>query len=87
MEFSRASRRISSRLDLSTGGLPGRVCAYVQCPRWATSVVVIGLFVVHVGVVALAEEKFPTVPLLFGVLVWGGAGVIGDPFAYAGSGW
>jgi signal transduction histidine kinase len=40
--------------------------------------VVIGFFVVHVGAVAVAEDKFPTVPLLFGALVWGGAWVIGD---------
>jgi signal transduction histidine kinase len=49
-----------------------------RAPRWATSVVVIGFFVVHVGAVAVAEDKFPTVPLLFGALVWGGAWVIGD---------
>jgi signal transduction histidine kinase len=47
-------------------------------PRWLTGVVVAGLFVVHAGAVGVAEEKFPTVPLLFGALVWGGAWVIGD---------
>jgi signal transduction histidine kinase len=36
------------------------------------------LFVVHIGAVAAAEDAFPTVPLLFGVVVWGGAWVIGD---------
>jgi signal transduction histidine kinase len=49
-----------------------------RAPRWATSVVVIGLLAVHVGAVAFAEDEFPTVPLLFGALVWGGAWVIGD---------
>jgi signal transduction histidine kinase len=36
------------------------------------------LFVVHVTVAGLGEEQFPTVPLLFGALVWGGAWVVGD---------
>ena len=36
------------------------------------------LFVVHVAAVGFAEEGFPTVPLLFGALVWGGAWVVGD---------
>jgi signal transduction histidine kinase len=49
-----------------------------RVPRWATGVVVIGLFVVHVGAAGVAEDAFPTVPLLFGALVWGGAWVIGD---------
>jgi signal transduction histidine kinase len=39
---------------------------------------VIGLFLVHAGTVAIAEGEFPTVPLLVGALVWGGAWVIGD---------
>jgi signal transduction histidine kinase len=47
-------------------------------PRWATAAVVGGVFVVHVGATAIAESAFPTVPLLFGALVWGGAWVIGD---------
>jgi signal transduction histidine kinase len=49
-----------------------------RLPRWATAAVVLGVFVVHVGAVAAAENEFPTVPLLFGALVWGGAWVIGD---------
>jgi signal transduction histidine kinase len=49
-----------------------------QVPRWATGVVVSVLFVVHAGAVGLAEDAFPTVPLLFGAVVWGGAWVIGD---------
>ena len=39
---------------------------------------VAALFVVHVAAVGFAEEGFPTVPLLFGALVWGGAWVVGD---------
>jgi signal transduction histidine kinase len=46
--------------------------------RWATGVVVVAVFVAHVGAAAVAEGEFPTVALLFGALVWGGAWVIGD---------
>jgi signal transduction histidine kinase len=49
-----------------------------RAPRWASASVVIGLLVVHVGATGVAEGAFPTVPLLFGALVWGGAWVIGD---------
>jgi signal transduction histidine kinase len=49
-----------------------------RAPRWATAAVVIGLLVVHAGAAGIAEDAFPTVPLLFGALVWGGAWVIGD---------
>jgi hypothetical protein len=49
-----------------------------RAPRSVTAATVAGLFVVHVGAVAIAEGAFPTVPLLFGALVWGGAWVIGD---------
>jgi len=43
-----------------------------------TAATVGALFVLHVGAVGLAEDAFPTVPLLFGVVVWGGAWVLGD---------
>jgi signal transduction histidine kinase len=46
--------------------------------RWLTAAVVAGLFTVHVGAVALTEGDFPTVSVLLGILVWGGAWVIGD---------
>jgi signal transduction histidine kinase len=49
-----------------------------RVPRWVAGAVVGGLFVLHVGGVAVAEDAFPTVPLLFGALMWGGAWVIGD---------
>jgi signal transduction histidine kinase len=39
---------------------------------------VVGLYAVHVTAVGLADAAFPTVPLLFGTLVWGGAWVVGD---------
>jgi signal transduction histidine kinase len=49
-----------------------------RVPRWTAGAAVAGLFVLHVGGVALAEDAFPTVPLLLGALVWGGAWVLGD---------
>jgi signal transduction histidine kinase len=49
-----------------------------RAPRWLIALVVIGLYVIHAGASGLAEDEFPTVPLLFGALVWGGAWVIGD---------
>jgi signal transduction histidine kinase len=49
-----------------------------RVPRSTTGVVVLGLFIIHVGAVGIADRTFPTVPLLFGALVWGGAWVIGD---------
>jgi signal transduction histidine kinase len=49
-----------------------------RAPRWATAGVVSGLLIIHAGAAGIAEGAFPTVPLLFGALVWGGAWVIGD---------
>jgi signal transduction histidine kinase len=49
-----------------------------RASRWVVGSVVGSLFVLHLGGVAVAEEAFPTVPLLFGALVWGGAWVVGD---------
>jgi signal transduction histidine kinase len=49
-----------------------------RAPRWLVGAVVGGLLILHAGAVAIAAEEPPTVPLLFGVLVWGGAWVIGD---------
>jgi signal transduction histidine kinase len=49
-----------------------------RAPRWLTGGVVAGLFILHVAAVGVAQDEFPTVPLLFGALVWGGAWVIGD---------
>jgi signal transduction histidine kinase len=43
-----------------------------------TAAVVLGLFAVHIGATAIAHGGFPTSPILFGVLVWGGAWVLGD---------
>jgi len=51
-----------------------------RAPRIVVGVAVATLFVVHVGAVGSAEDEFPTVPLLFGALVWGGAWVLGDRF-------
>ena len=49
-----------------------------RAPKWLTAVVVFGLYVIHAGATGFAEDEFPTVPLLLGALVWGGAWVIGD---------
>jgi signal transduction histidine kinase len=43
-----------------------------------TAAVVLGLFAVHIASTVSAQDGFPTTPLLFGILVWGGAWVIGD---------
>jgi signal transduction histidine kinase len=43
-----------------------------------TAFVVLGLFAVHVGATAAANGGFPTSAILFGILVWGGAWVLGD---------
>jgi signal transduction histidine kinase len=43
-----------------------------------TAAVVLGFFAVHVGATAAAHGGFPTSSILFGVLVWGGAWVLGD---------
>jgi signal transduction histidine kinase len=49
-----------------------------RAPRWLTALVVIAMYLLHAGATGLADDAFPTVPLLFGALVWGGAWVIGD---------
>jgi signal transduction histidine kinase len=46
-----------------------------------TAAVVLGMFAVHLGATALSDGGFPTSPILFGVVVWGGAWVIGDQIA------
>jgi signal transduction histidine kinase len=43
-----------------------------------TAVVVLGMFAIHVGSTLIAHHGFPTSPILFGVLVWGGAWAVGD---------
>jgi signal transduction histidine kinase len=49
-----------------------------RLPTRLTFATVAGFFLVHVGAVGLARDEFPTVPLLFGALVWGAAWVFGD---------
>jgi signal transduction histidine kinase len=49
-----------------------------RASRWLTAGVVSGLYLLHAGAAGVAEDAFPTVPLLFGALVWGGAWVVGD---------
>jgi signal transduction histidine kinase len=43
-----------------------------------TAAVVLPLFAVHVASAASTEDGLPTTPVLFGILVWGSAWVIGD---------
>jgi signal transduction histidine kinase len=43
-----------------------------------TAAVVLGFFAAHVGATMVAHHGFPTSPLLFGILVWGGAWLLGD---------
>jgi signal transduction histidine kinase len=50
----------------------------VRGPRWLAGAVVASMLVVHAGAVGVADGELPTVSLLFGTLVWGGAWVIGD---------
>jgi signal transduction histidine kinase len=52
--------------------------ARTRTPTWLTATVVVGFLAAHAGAVGLAEDAFPTVPILFGVLLWGGAWVVGD---------
>jgi signal transduction histidine kinase len=46
--------------------------------RWQTGAVVVAVYIVHVSATGYAQDGFPTVPLLLGVLVWGGTWVVGD---------
>jgi signal transduction histidine kinase len=46
--------------------------------RLLTAALVVGMAIIHAGAVGIAEDTFPAAPLLFGVLVWGGAWVAGD---------
>jgi signal transduction histidine kinase len=43
-----------------------------------TAAVVAGLFALHVASTLVAHGGFPTSPVLFGILVWGGAWTLGD---------
>jgi signal transduction histidine kinase len=45
---------------------------------WVTSGVVIGSFLLHLASVGIAEDRIPPEALFFGILVWGGAWVLGD---------
>jgi signal transduction histidine kinase len=49
-----------------------------RVPTRLTAATVVALYAVHVGAVGFARDEFPTVPLLFGALVWGAAWVVGD---------
>jgi signal transduction histidine kinase len=43
-----------------------------------TAAVVLGMFAVHVAATSASESGFPTTPILFGIVVWGAAWLIGD---------
>ncbi len=43
-----------------------------------TAAVVLGMFAVHVAATSASESGFPTTPILFGIVVWGAAWLVGD---------
>lgn len=43
-----------------------------------TAAVVLGFFAIHIGATAAAHGGFPTSSILFGIVVWGGAWILGD---------
>ena len=43
-----------------------------------TAAVVVGLLAIHLGATGIAQGGFPLTPLLFAIVVWGGAWVAGD---------
>jgi signal transduction histidine kinase len=43
-----------------------------------TAAVVLGLFAIHIGATAIGHHGFPAVAVLAGIVVWGGAWIIGD---------
>jgi signal transduction histidine kinase len=49
-----------------------------RAPRWLAGATLVVLYLAHAAATGIADDAFPTVPLLFGALVWGGALVVGD---------
>jgi signal transduction histidine kinase len=45
---------------------------------WRTASIVVGLFGLHVASAAVEHNGFPTSPILFGIVVWGGAWMLAD---------
>jgi signal transduction histidine kinase len=43
-----------------------------------TASLVLGMFAIHLAATAIAHSGFPTTAVLFGIVVWGGAWMIGD---------
>jgi signal transduction histidine kinase len=43
-----------------------------------TAAVVLAIFAIHIAATASAHSGFPTSPVLFGIVVWGGAWIAGD---------
>jgi hypothetical protein len=43
-----------------------------------TAAVVLGMYGVHLGATAIGGGSFPTIAILAGVVVWGGAWIVGD---------
>jgi signal transduction histidine kinase len=44
----------------------------------ATAAVVLGMFAIHIAATSVSESAFPTTPILFGIVVWGAAWLVGD---------
>jgi signal transduction histidine kinase len=47
-----------------------------RLPR--TAAVVLGLFAIHIAATSASKSGFPTTPILFGIVVWGAAWLVGD---------
>jgi signal transduction histidine kinase len=45
---------------------------------WRTAALVVGIFLAHVAATSSDQSGFPTSAVLFGIVVWGGAWMIGD---------
>ena len=43
-----------------------------------TATVVLGMFVLHIGATTLRQDSFPAIAVLGGIVVWGGAWIVGD---------
>jgi signal transduction histidine kinase len=78
---------VLNALDYGTGPPPGPTIGLfflaaradeTRARSMLTAATIVGAYLLHAGSEGLAEGRFPTAPLLFGALVWGGVWVLGD---------